>query len=66
MCCENEAMTNLDLDILIIIISISIQCTLRNVGVLYVGKSETASGVSFAMPPPPYSDSLLFAHKLSA
>ena len=52
MCCENEAMTNLDLDILIIIISISIQCTPRNVAVLYVGKSETASGVSFAMPPP--------------
>ena len=49
------------IDILIIIISISIQFTPRNVAVLYFGKSETASGVSFAVPPP-YSDSLLFAH----
>ena len=43
---------------IICILIISIQCTPRNVAVLYVGKSETASGVSFAIPPP-FADSLL-------
>ena len=43
---------------IICILIVSIQCTPRNVAVLYVGKSETASGVSFAIPPP-FADSLL-------